>query len=64
MTRSQRRPNNVKTYKPMKTKKEQRKKQIKQTSKPHDLVPEKDVKGGYGFGGSVPNNPPPPPPVG
>ena len=32
----------------MKTKKEQRKKEKKQTSKPQDLVPKKDAKGGWG----------------
>ena len=32
----------------MKTKKEQRKKEKKQTSIPQDLVPKKDAKGGWG----------------
>jgi beta-lactam-binding protein with PASTA domain len=32
---------------PMKTKKEKRKEEKKQTSKPQDLVPKKDPKGGW-----------------
>ena len=39
---------------PMKTKKEQRKKEKKQTSKPQDLIPKKDAKGGWGVGGTTP----------
>ena len=38
---------------PMKTKKEQPKKENKQTSKPQDLVPKKDAKGGWGVGGRL-----------
>ena len=44
---------------PMKTKKEQRKKEKKQTSKPQDLVPKKDAKGGWGVGGTTPIGVPP-----
>ena len=40
------------------------KKEKKQTPKLRDLVPKKDTKGGWGIGGTVPNQPPPPPPVG
>ena len=49
---------------PMKTKKEQRKKEKKQTSKPQDLVPKKDAKGGWGVGGTTPMGVPPPGPLG
>ena len=48
----------------MKTKKEQRKKEKKQTSKPQDLVPKKDAKGGWGVGGTTPMGVPPPKVVG
>ena len=48
----------------MKTKKEQRKKEKKQTSKPQDLVPKKDAKGGWGVGGTTPIGVPPPAPLG
>jgi hypothetical protein len=48
----------------MKTKKEQRKKEKKQTSKPQDLVPKKDAKGGWGVGGTTPIRVPPPAPLG
>ena len=44
---------------PMKTKKEK-----KQTSKPQDLVPKKDAKGGWGVGGTTPIGVPPPAPLG
>lgn len=33
---------------------QQRKKEKKQTSKPQDLVPKKDTKGGWGVGGRTP----------
>jgi len=49
---------------PMKTKKEQRKKEKKQTSKPQDLVPKKDAKGGWGVGGTTSIGVPPPAPLG
>jgi hypothetical protein len=49
---------------PMKTKKEQRKEEKKQTSKPQDLVPKKDAKGGWGVGGTTPIRVPPPAPLG
>ena len=49
---------------PMKTKKEQRKKEKKQTSKPQDLVPKKDAKGGWGVGGTTPIGFRPPAPLG
>ena len=49
---------------PMKTKKEQRKKEKKQTSKPQDLVPKKNAKGGWGVGGTTPIGFPPPAPLG
>jgi len=45
---------------PMKTKKEQRKKEKKQTSKPQDLGPKKDAKGGWGVGGTTPMGVPSP----
>jgi hypothetical protein len=48
----------------MKTKKEQRKKEKEQTSKPRDLVPKKDVKGGWRVGGTTPIGVPPPAPLG
>ena len=38
---------------PMKTKKEQRKKEKKQASKPQDLVPKKDAKGGWRVDGTI-----------
>ena len=38
---------------PMKTKKEQPKKENEQTSKPQDLVPKKDAKGGWRVGGTI-----------
>ena len=49
---------------PMKTKKEQCKEEKKQTSKPQDLVPKKDPKGGWGVGGTTPIGFPPPAPLG
>jgi hypothetical protein len=49
---------------PMKTKKEKRKEEKKQTSKPQDLVPKKDPKGGWGVGGTTPIGFPPPAPLG
>ena len=49
---------------PMETKKEQRKKEKKQTSKPQDLVPKKDAKGGWGVGGTTPIGVPRPAPLG
>ena len=50
---------------PMKTEKEQRKKEKKQTSKPQDLVPKKDAKGGWGgAGGATPIGVPRPGPLG
>ena len=48
----------------MKTKKEQRKKEKKQTSRPQDLVPKKDAKGGWGVGGTTPIGVPRPGPLG
>ena len=49
---------------PMKTKKEKRKEEKKQTSKPQDLVPKKNAKGGWGVGGTTPIGVPPPAPLG
>ena len=43
---------------------QQRKKEKKQTSKPHDLVPKKDAKGGWGVGGRTPIGVPPTGPLG
>jgi len=48
----------------MTAKKQQRKKQKAQIPTIRDLSPEKDLKGGWGLGGTTPTNPPPPPPVG
>jgi len=48
----------------MKTEKEKRKEEEKQTSKPQDLVPKKDAKGGWGVGGTTPIGVPPPGAVG
>jgi flagellar biosynthesis/type III secretory pathway M-ring protein FliF/YscJ len=48
----------------MKTEKEKRKEEEKQTSKPQDLVPKKDAKGGWGVGGTTPIGFPPPAPLG
>ena len=49
---------------PMKTKKEKRKEEKKQTSKPQDLVPKKNAKGGWGVGGTTPIGLSPPAPLG
>ena len=43
---------------------QQRKKEKKQTSKPQDLVPKKDAKGGWGVGGTMPIGVPPTGPLG
>ena len=48
----------------MKTEKEKRKTEEKQTSKPQDLVPKKDAKGGWGVGGTTPIGLSPPAPLG
>ena len=45
----------------MKTEKKKQKKEKKQTSR--DLVPKKDVKGGWGIGGTTPSGPGPTPPA-